>query len=102
MFPATSGLEQVEVMRVLGLDLYLGRGYPFDPVCGLVREPGSIEVNLLGWTFIVAREWVQSAAPVTEPSYDHLLTLASLLDGGHGPKQGEAYGAQSEPAHPRV
>jgi len=47
-------------MNICGLDLYLNRGYPNDPKFAIIREPGSVEVNLLGWTVIASWAPVQS------------------------------------------
>lgn len=58
-------------------DLYFNRGYGSDPRFGLVREPGSVEVNFLGFTAIVSWAPVQSTAP----SGDSIVTPLPLRRG---------------------
>lgn len=51
---------------VNGIDLYFNRGWDHDPRFGYVREPGSVEFNVLGWTLILSWAPVQCTALTAE------------------------------------
>lgn len=43
------------ILRRFGVDPYFGRAYPSDPRFLYLREPGSVEVIIFGWTMILSR-----------------------------------------------